>query len=530
MSRLVLSVAPGPIPDSENRRPHHQPNYSQLLHSGAARGRGRAARFRRGGRSVSHGEPTSAGERWGQLSRNAHDLGRPLRRAKALKWTSSFPQCSNQAPSRSPSAASRAWARPRSAREVARRLGEGGCEISWLDLSGNVIGLGLEAALARSLGTQTLSPTDLRLALRTRQVVLVIDGADRFAADIVHTLQALAICPRLRVVVTSVRRLKGRVTKEVVLQGLECPPAEWIPSRDPTRYEAIELFTAVASSISPHLDLGDVFQAEIAPICRALDGLPLAIILVAARVVRSIGVHAGHSHLIERDSGFGLELIAKLRDTDHKEGGSVRDALGRTYLSLDSLEQRVWEWTSVFERPFDLEAAEQVSGMTRYALVGPLEELVDLRVIEPGPTGDQPRYVLSSLSRAFARSQLERRAETRVVTDRHAVVFASWSAVRAAGTHDCEPLDRSFRPGIGGGAVPRCLDHLFGDRKPKSGARAGRRHRVTSPSRRVTCSSCSPASKLWPRYSPDGCDPRTMAHALLWTPISRSIASSARTP
>ena len=344
--------------------------------------------------------------------------------------------------------------------------------------------------------------------------MLVIDGADRFAADIVPTLQALAICPRLRVVVTSVRRLKGRVTKEVVLQGLECPPAEWIPSRGPTRYEAVELFTAVASSISPHLDLGDVFQAEIAPICRALDGLPLAIILAAARVVRSIGVHAGHSHLIERDSGFGLVLGAKLRDMDHKEGGSVRDALGRTYLSLDSLEQRVWEWTSVFEGPFDLEAAEQVSGMTRYALVGPLEELVDLRVIEPGPTGDQPRYVLSSLSRAFARSQLERRAETRVVTDRHASYFRELVRRSSRRYDDCEPsIDPSV---LASEAELYCaLDHLLetGSRSQALELAADIGHVAVATGHLLELLTRLEALVTDP---PDGCDPRTMAHALLW--------------
>ena len=400
------------------------------------------------------------------------------------------------------------------AREVARRLGEGGCEISWLDLSANVIALELEAALARSLGTETLDPTDLRLALRTRQVVLVIDGVDRCAADIVLALHALAICSGLRVLVTSVRRLKGRVTKELVLQGLECPPAEWIPSRDPTRYEAVELFTAVASSISPYLDLGADFQSEIVPICQALGGLPLAIILAAGRVVRSIDVHAGISRLIERDSGFGLVLGATLRDTDHKEGGSVRDAFSRTYLTLDRLEQRVWERTGVFEGPFDLEAAEEVSGMTRYALLGPLEELVDLRVIEPGPTGDQPRYVLSSLSRAFARSVLERRAETRVVADRHASYFRELVRRSSRRYDDCEP---SIEPSVLASEVElyRALNHLLktGNRSQAlelaadMGHLAGATGHLRELLTRLDTLVADP---------PEGCEPRTMAHALLW--------------
>ncbi len=92
-----------------------------------------------------------------------------------------------------------------------------------------------------------------------------------------------------------------------------------------------------------------------------------------------------------------------------------------------------------------MEAAEQVSGMTRYALVGPMEELVDLRVVEPGPTGDQPRYVLSSLSRAFARSELERRAETRVVTDRHASYFRELVRRSSRRYDDCEP---SIEPSV----------------------------------------------------------------------------------
>ncbi len=374
---------------------------------------------------------------------------------------------------------------------------------------------GLEDALARSLGSETLSPIDLRLALRRRPVVLVIDGADRCAADIVPALQALEICPTLRVVVTSVRRLKGRMTKEVMLQGLECPPTEWIPSRDPTRYEAVELFTAVALSISPSLDFGDDFQTEIAPLCRALDGLPLAIVLAAARVVRSNGVHAGLSHLLQSDSSFGLALGAELRDPGHKRGGSVHDALDRTYLSLDVLEQGVWECTSVFEGPFDLQAAEQVSGMTRYALVGPLEELVSLRVVDPGPAGaGEPRYALSSLSRAFARSKLERRSETRVVADRHASYVCELVCRSSRRYDDCDPRieDSIVRSE---GDLYAALDHLVA-----SGSRSQALELAGDMGHVALATGHLP--ELLTRLDqligdpPIDGDTRSLAHALLW--------------
>ena len=331
-----------------------------------------------------------------------------------------------------------------------------------------------------------------------------------------------------RVVVTSVRRLKGRVTKEVILQGLECPPAGWIPSRDPTRYEAVELFTAVASSISPNLDLGDDFQAEIAPICfkPTRRPFPLAIILAAARVTfRSIGLHTGISHLIERDSGFGLALGATLRDTDQK-GGSVRDALGRTYLSLDSLEpcESGSARASSKGRSIWRAAGTRLRGWRGHRIrwaVG--KSSLDLRVIQ---TRSSPPINLDTHSaRCLKHSpgrELDRHAGTRGGDRSPASYYGEQfrrSSLRYAtiASHSIEPSSV-----LASEAELYCaLDHLLetGSRGQALELAADMGHLAVAG--RVICSSCSRRlDALVARSAETGATTRTMAAALSGTQIS----------
>ncbi len=188
MSRLVLSFAPRADPDSDLTISRTILSFSTAERPGAGVGQdnsGRRAAFRMSSRH----RPEEGGDSPHETPTNHADLfvGRRLEVDELVAAmlepghvTVSIGGVSGVG-------------KTALAREVARRLRESGCEISWLDLSGTVIALGLEAALARSLGTETLDPTDLRLALRTRQVVLVIDGADRFAADIVSTCAASSV-------------------------------------------------------------------------------------------------------------------------------------------------------------------------------------------------------------------------------------------------------------------------------------------------------------------------------------------------
>ena len=117
------------------------------------------------------------------------------------------------------------------------------------------------------------------------EVLLVLDNFEQLlpAAPIVGTLVAAG--PRIRVLVTS--RAPLRLTDEREYQVRTSGPARPIGRRDPggaRRKRAVAHFVERARAIDPDFALGHENAADVAAICAALDGLPLAIELAAARV------------------------------------------------------------------------------------------------------------------------------------------------------------------------------------------------------------------------------------------------------
>lgn len=109
--------------------------------------------------------------------------------------------------------------------------------------------------------------------LADRRLLLVLDNFEHVldAADLVARL--LERCAGVRLLVTSREWLHLRAEHEVVLDPL--------PSGS-----AVELFVARAGAVAPDFRLDDDTAGDVAAICALLDGLPLAIELVAARLRR----------------------------------------------------------------------------------------------------------------------------------------------------------------------------------------------------------------------------------------------------
>ncbi len=123
------------------------------------------------------------------------------------------------------------------------------------------------------------------------------------------------------------------------------------------RGEAIELFVDRARRASPGFDVGPVDADHIAAIVTALDGIPLAIELAAARVA-VLGCAAIRARLARP-----LELLARaapptadVRDR-HR---TLRDAIDGSWSLLSAAEQRTLGQCAVFPGTFGIEAAEAI--------------------------------------------------------------------------------------------------------------------------------------------------------------------------
>ena len=285
--------------------------------------------------------------------------------------------------------------------------------------------------------------------LRKKQLLLVLDNCEHLIdaaaqlADIV-----LSACPHLRVVATS-REALG-VEGEFVwrMDPLSVPDAPRDGDRDANRapaagelerYDAVRLFVERARRYAPQFELGPENAGAVAQICRGLEGMPLAIELVAARMDVLVA-----GQIAERlDRALGL-LRSGSREAIPRHQ-TLRATLSWSFELLGEPEQSLFGRLSVFAGGFSLEAVEAVGegeGIERSDVLESLLMLVDKSLVVAGPTGDRgARYRLLEPVRQYARERLEQSGEADAFRRRHAEFFlglAEEAAAELTGAHQQE--------------------------------------------------------------------------------------------
>jgi non-specific serine/threonine protein kinase len=196
--------------------------------------------------------------------------------------------------------------------------------------------LGLRESGDRPLGDQ------LAGLLTARQVLLVLDNAEQVVEAAVDLARLLAVCPNLKLLVTS--RVVLRLSAEHVFPVVPKPLAD-----------AATLFVQRARAASPDVALIGPDDPIVSQICARLDGLPLAIELAAARV-RSLSPPALLAHLSDR-----LRLLTDGPRDAPPRLRAMRAAIAWSYDLLTPAEQSLFRRLATFPGGFTLEGAQAVS-------------------------------------------------------------------------------------------------------------------------------------------------------------------------
>jgi len=292
----------------------------------------------------------------------------------------------------------------------------------------------LVGEVARSLGLSDKSArwavASLADHLQTRQVLLVLDGCEHLAdACAVMTDALLRGCPGLRIIATSrhVLAVAGEVTIAV--------PPMTVPAEDGPAgvegllgYEAVRLFAGRGAAVLPGFAVDAGNGAAVAGVCRALDGIPLAVELAAVRL-RSLSPGQILSRL---DSRFQLlSGGGPARQPHHR---TLQAALEWSYDLLTDGEQAMWRRMSVFAGSFDLGAAEAVCAVGRVA-AGQIADLVDALVAKSILLREgegTARYRLLDTIREFGVTKLRGRGNERALRLRHRGWYAALAARQEA--------------------------------------------------------------------------------------------------
>ncbi|MET9907348.1 hypothetical protein ABZZ74_11045 [Streptomyces sp. NPDC006476] len=191
---------------------------------------------------------------------------------------------------------------------------------------------------------------------RDKRLLLVLDSCEHLLTDCV-TLVAdlLAAAPGLRVLATSRERLG--------MPGERVLAVDALPVGDPEgrqQADAEALFVQRAVAVDPGFALDEDARPLVTDICRALDGIPLALELAAARLAVQ-PLAKLHELLTDR-----LRSRVDLLSTDAEPGEgpprhrTLRTTIGWSHELCEPLERLLWARLSVFAGTFTTGAATWV--------------------------------------------------------------------------------------------------------------------------------------------------------------------------
>ncbi|RZS45050.1 putative ATPase [Herbihabitans rhizosphaerae] len=300
----------------------------------------------------------------------------------------------------------------RVARDARRGFPDG---VTFVDLASLRDGGLLPNAVAEALGLSDRSSgsTAERVLeyLRTRQVLLVLDNCEHLLAAAAEFARSVMIdCPRTVLLATSRQSLGVQGEQIVAVPPLPVPPDDDVRATELTRYAGVRLFLDRVAASCLSFRLTDDNAADVAQLCRRLDGVPLAVELAAARV-RLLSPR----QINERLAG-GLGLLTTGRRTASPRQQTLRATVEWSHELCSPAERAMWARVSVFAGSFDLEAAEDVCGEPVLDL---LEGLLDKSVLVREDTDGFVRYRMLETLRAFGQERLDESGDADRVRQRH---------------------------------------------------------------------------------------------------------------
>ncbi len=256
-------------------------------------------------------------------------------------------------------------------------------------------------------------------AVAARQLLLVLDNCEHVVDDVAGLVErVLADAPGVRIIATSREPLA--VTGEALcpVSALALPP-ERAGADDAMNYAAVRLLADRAAAVRPGfaVDAGSV--ADVVRICRALDGMPLAIELAAARL-RVLTPAQVADRLDDR-----FRLLAVGSRTSLPRHQTLRAVVDWSWDLLEGFERVVLRRLSVFNGGATPEAAEQVcafDGRSAEGLIDVIASLVDKSLVTATSQGEI-RYELLETVRAYAAERLAGAGEQDAVAAAHARYF-----------------------------------------------------------------------------------------------------------
>ncbi len=246
----------------------------------------------------------------------------------------------------------------------------------------------LPTTVASTLGLTSQSPdalATLMAFLQNARLMLILDNCE-------HVIDAAACfaevifrhAPQAHILATSREALRVEGEHAHWLRPLESPSPEIpVSAKTALEFPAIRLFVERATASDSRFKITDHNAPVVADICRRLDGIALALEVVAGRIA-TYGLE-GTVDLL--DKGLGLHWQG--RRTALPRHKTLYALLDWSYDLLPPFEQCVLRGLSIFVGPFTLEAAQATlpeDDLHTTALANALDSLIAKSLVATFPT------------------------------------------------------------------------------------------------------------------------------------------------
>lgn len=329
---------------------------------------------------------------------------------------------------------------------------EGGCWFADLSLTRDLDGIALAVAGALGIPTGGRPPLETvseALAYR-RPLLLVLDNFEQVVAHARATVGGwLERVPGLRCLVTS-RALLGLAGE----RPYELPPlgtprlseSEILSAEEGLRFAGVRLYAERAREADPAFELTADNAADVARICRELDGMPLAIELAAAR---SKIMRPGQ---IAQKLNQKFQLLRSTRADLTPRQKTLTGAIDWSYDLLADWEKSAFLQACGFRGGFFLDAAEEVIDLSGFAdaplTMDVVQGLREKSLLRAYDLAGETRLDMYAAIREYgqqkweATADAERKGSLGERHTRHYLATAeSWNA-RIPGVRDQQALDR----------------------------------------------------------------------------------------
>ena len=286
----------------------------------------------------------------------------------------------------------------------------------------------IPSAIAQALGyvgVKNISMLEqLKEGIGDKQLLLVLDNCEHLIEEVASVASDLLFaCSHLKILTTSRESLRISGEWVYTIPAFDLPAdSSSLDLDNALKYPALALFAERARAVRSDFSLNADNVETVSAICARLDGLPLAIELIAARM-RFMSPQA----LLERLSVQFVLTADGMRAASERQK-TLQNAIDWSYNLLPPEERKLFAYLSVFSGGFTLEAVEamfsqKVMEKPVPALIALLLDKSLLKLATDLEASSEARYSMLVTIQEYARERLREMGETAEIRNLHLTYF-----------------------------------------------------------------------------------------------------------